>query len=899
MSLTPGRHLGPYEVVAPIGSGGMGEVYRARDPRLGREVALKVLPEEQASDPARLRRFETEARAVAALNHPHILSIFDLGTDDGTTYVVFELLEGRSLRTVLGDGPLPARKVVDYAQQICRGLDAAHSRGILHRDLKPGNLFLTADGQIKILDFGLAKLRPSAEDSGASGESLPTETRPDAVLGTLGYMSPEQARGKPVDARSDLFSLGTVLYEMLAGRQPFLRETAADTLSAILNHDPPDITTTEGRVPLGLERVVRRCLEKDPQERFRSAMDVAFALDALSSTSGVTIGPAAETERRRFGVRLGGVGLPLACLAVVAIAATTLLYGRHTAPSQIPSITQLTYRRGLASPARFAPDGRTVVFSALWDGRPSEVFRMRLEVLEPEPLGLTHARLLAVSSQAELAVLLGSPGNSGFVFRGTLARLPLSGGQPREVLEDVIGADWSPDGRDLAVLREERRLYRASVEEFAASTAVEGGGTTRLEYPIGTVLVDGLQGAGAVRVHPSGDRVAVLTGQTVLVVGRSGTQLRLETPPAPSGLAWDPGGEALWVSGEWTVGAGEESRSLTGRVRGLWRLTLDGHAEELYRGAGGLTLDDISHDGRILVHFGTIGNGVRVKAPGEDGERELQVTGEATAVDISADGAQVLTAEQLPQSVQAWLRPTTGGPGRRVVVEPATTQIWSMTPDARWVLIVRAPEAPEAGAASDPARAELVLVPTGPGEERVISTERFGSLGIACFFDTNDAFFCYSAAEPGQKPRGWIRSLSAENWRPITPEGVVPVCIRWPQQEVVGETLSDHTYARYPLDGGPPQPFPASIWPDFDWMWNATQDGRFGSVWRTPLGSIPCVVERIDLDTGLRMPWRTIQPEDATGMLGMSPVYRRSELDAYAYSYRRYLQDLFLFEGLR
>jgi hypothetical protein len=394
--------------------------------------------------------------------------------------------------------------------------------------------------------------------------------------------------------------------------------------------------------------------------------------------------------------------------------------------------------------------------------------------------------------------------------------------------------------------------------------------------------------------------VAVLTGQTVLVVDRSGRQLRLKAPPAPMGLAWDPGGEALWVSGEWTADAGDITRSLTGRIRGLWRLTLDGRAEELYRGAGGLTFDDISRDGHVLVHLGTVGNGVRARVPGEAAERELEVTGEASVVDVSADGAQVLTAELVPQSVQAWLRPTAGGPGVRVVADPPTTEIWSMTPDAQWVLIVRVPDTPDAGATPETAKRELVLVPTGPGEERVIPTQRFSHVGLLCGFPTNDSLVCFTAAEPGRKPRGWMRSLSAATWRPITPEGVIPMWIRWPQKEVVGETLSDHSYARYPLDGGSPQPFPASIWPDVDWAAGTTPDGRFGSVWRRPGGSIPCVVERIDLVTGARSPWRTIQPEDATGMLGMGPIYRldRSDLDAYAYSYKRYLQDLFLFEGL-
>ncbi|HZI66739.1 MAG TPA: serine/threonine-protein kinase, partial [Thermoanaerobaculia bacterium] len=288
MTLTAGSRLGPYEIVAPIGAGGMGEVYRAKDPRLGRDVAIKVLPASVSQDHDRLRRFEQEARAAGLLNHPNITAVYDIGSADGAPYVVTELLEGETLRSRLSTGPLPVRKALDYAIQIGRGLAAAHEKGIVHRDLKPENLFLTKDGRVKILDFGLAKLKPS-ESEERQQTNLPTGsigTEPGVVLGTMGYMSPEQVRGKPADHRSDIFAFGAILWEMLAGRRAFHGDTAADTMTAILTKEPPELSGTNAAVHPGLDRIVRHCLEKNPEERFHSAHDLAFDLEALSGVSG-------------------------------------------------------------------------------------------------------------------------------------------------------------------------------------------------------------------------------------------------------------------------------------------------------------------------------------------------------------------------------------------------------------------------------------------------------------------------------------------------------------------------------------------------------------------------------------------------------------------------------------
>jgi eukaryotic-like serine/threonine-protein kinase len=879
VALSPGSHVGPYEVVSPVGAGGMGEVYRARDPRLARDVALKVLPSGRGSNGDRLRRFENEARAVAALDHPRILAVHDVDTGGDVPYVVFELLEGETLRERLAAGPLPPRKAVELGVQMCQGLAAAHARGIVHRDLKPENLFLSRGHGLKILDFGLAKLTLGREgEEGGSPRADTTTTQPGVLVGTVGYLSPEQVRGQPADARSDVFAAGVVLYEMISGRRPFLGDSHPETLAAILKQDPQELESPFGPLSPNLDRIVRRCLEKDPEDRFQSARDVAFALEALSGSSPAAVGAVGEAgEGRRFSVRVGVGGLAalvIGGLVLVAPGPITWWLGRRPTSPALPTLTQLTFRRGLVEPARFSPDGRTVVLSALWDGRPSELLRMRLEDLEPEPIGLAGARLLSVSSQTELAVLLGRPGESGSLRRGTLARVSLSGGQPRRLAEHVLDADWSPHGRDLAVLR----LDPVFLEP-----------PPRLEYPVGTVLADGIVGAQQVRVHPSGERVAVRTHGAVLIFDRSGRQHRLDLQLATSGMAWDRGGEGLWLS----AGSSQSGRSV---ARGVWRVTLDGRAREVYRVAGGLVLDDVSADGRILAHLGTVGEGVRVKAPGETRERELSTSGHAQVREISADGALVLTAEVLPRSVQAWLRPTRGGSGTRVVSEPPTTDVVSMTPDARWVLVRRPPPDAVAAPGRDGPERQLVLVPTGPGEPQVIPTGPVGgdrALGFM-YFDDEDTIVAY-AVEGGRKVGTWGWSLAARAWRRLTPPGVAVAWIRGPLGEIVGADLEDGlSLVRCPRAGGPCRPFPLTIPPHLSWVARPS-DGRFGYLLVRPWFSVPALIERLDLTTGARRPGWTFQPQDATGITSMDAVFREGT-DAYAYSYTRSLQDLYLIE---
>ncbi len=493
-SIGAGTRVGPYEIVAAIAAGGMGEVYRARDSRLDRDVAIKLLPATYSGDPQRLRRFELEARAAGQLAHPNIPAVYDVGAYQGSPYVVSELLEGETLRQRLRGKALPPRKAAEIALQIARGLSAVKEMGLVHRDLKPENVFLTRDGQVKILDFGLAKLvQPEARRAKRSGWHRQRVTlTEEGIVGTAGYMSPEQVRGEAVDHRSDIFAFGLIVYEMLTGRRAFWGDNPVQTLHAILDHEPPDILEISGGCPPTLASIVRHCMEKNPRERFQSASDIAIALeDALASISGAGVTPAAPAAGfRRQGSRHVAWRRPLGVAGLVAVAlAAGFALARWTGRASSLRFDQVTFRRGVIWSARFAPDGQTVVYGAAWDGRPPEVFSTRVGVPEARSLGLPDSDILAVSQSGDMALSLHRRYRGVWVQTGTLARAPLSGGAPREVLDGVERADWGPGDTKLAIVR-------------------YVNGQDRLEYPIGNVLYSTAGWIGHPRVSPRGDLVA-------------------------------------------------------------------------------------------------------------------------------------------------------------------------------------------------------------------------------------------------------------------------------------------------------------------------------------------------------------------------------------------------------
>jgi Tol biopolymer transport system component len=616
MSLAAGTRLGPYEIVSPLGAGGMGDVYRARDARLGRDVAVKVLPHGFSVDEDRLRRFEQEARAAGALNHPNILGIHDIGTHDGAPYVVSELLDGETLRARIGDSPLPQRKALDYATQIAKGLAAAHDRGIVHRDLKPDNLFVTRDGRVKILDFGLAKItEPQAGESetrlAAAG---PPQTSEGTTLGTVGYMSPEQVRGQNVDHRSDIFSFGVVLYEMLTGRRAFQGDSAVETMNAILKEDPKIAGNGGPPLPPGLDRIVLHCLEKSPEERFQSARDVAFDIEALSGSSSQ---PAIKTVGKGRGswLRPAAAGALVTALAGAALFAA---WRSSAPPPERAAFQPLTFRRGNITFARFAPDGRTVVYAARWEGAPLELFSAQPGIPESRTIGL-QADLQGVSQRGELAVLLRKPNGDE-----TLARMPIAGGAPREVLEQVQSADWGPDGDSLAVVH-------------------TVNGRDRIEFPIGRTLYEGQGRLTDVAVSPKGDHLAFaehpVAGDSrgnVAVIDLKGTKTVVSAGwEDVVGVRWRPDGKEVWFSA-----------ASAGTDHAIFAATLSGTVRTVMSAPGSLEIQDLAADGRVLVGHGNRRPAIMVRPSGAAEDTELTWLDYSALSDLSDDGRTILFSEQ-------------------------------------------------------------------------------------------------------------------------------------------------------------------------------------------------------------------------------------------------------------
>ncbi len=859
MALKPGSYLGPYEILAPLGAGGMGEVYRAKDPRLAREVAIKVLPASFSQDRDRLRRFEQEARAAGALNHPNITAVYDIGTHDGGPYVVSELLEGETLRGRLAGGSLPPRKAIDYALQIARGLAAAHEKGIVHRDLKPENLFVTKDGRVKILDFGLAKL-VHPEEGVALLTDLPTAsagTEPGVVLGTLGYMSPEQVRGKPADHRSDIFSFGAILYETLSGRRAFRGDTAADTMSAILMKEPPDLSVANQNIPPALERIVRHCLEKNPEERFYSAHDLAFDLEALSGVSGPGAVPAIGAPARRF--RLGALFVGLGLLAALALG---FFAGTRFASRPPPSFHRLTFHRGEIASARFAPDGQTILYAAAWEGKPLEVFANRPESPESRPFGLAGAEVLSISGSGEMALSLGRHPLEGFVRSGTLARMAVAGGgAPREILEEVHWADWAPDGASLAVIRSIRR------------------GRHRLEFPIGKVLYETTGWVSHARVSPKGDRVAFLDhpargndGGMVAVVDLSGKKKTLTGVfTSAQGLAWSPGGGEIWF----TAGSAGSSRALQA-------VTLSGHSRLLVRVTAGLTLQDVSRDGRVLMTQDSMRRGILGRLAGEEKERDLSWLDWSLWNDLSADGKTLLfseTGEGGGAGSSLYLRKTDGSPAVRL----GEGSRGSLSPDGKWVTSI-------VHLTSEP---QLVVLPTGAGEVKRLPRDGLNVQNAAWLPDGKRVVF--SANEPGHGFRIYLRDLAGGKPRALTPEGYESYNKTVsPDGKFIVAQGPDLRRWLCPLEGGEPTPLPALTRGDLPTRWSA--DGRSLYVFRR--GELPAKVYRLDVATGRKELWRELMPADPAGVSNIVPL-PTPDGGSYVYSYGRTLSDLFLVEGLK
>jgi WD40 repeat protein len=880
-----------------LGEGGMGAVYRARDTRLGRDVAVKVLTAVTLSDKERLLRFEQEARATGMLNHPNLLTIFDVGHAGPTPFLVSELLEGETLRDRLDRGAVPPRKTVEIASQIASGLAAAHEKGVVHRDLKPENIFLTREGRVKILDFGIAKLSPMRGADGPTFQMAATE--PGMVLGTVGYMSPEQVRGETVDHRSDIFAFGAILYEMLTGTRAFKRASSIETLSAILKEDPPEITESHPNVPQPLERMVRRCLEKDREHRFQTARDLAFNLETLSTFStpgtlsntrtpmvssggtGMTAGagtaaPAATGAPAPTGTmrapamprtrtiaaikRKRGISpILLAVLYIVSVAGAAvgawyIANRTKEAPPEV-SYKRMTFRRGDVHAARFSADGETIVYSAAWDGQPSEIFVASRRSPEARPLGIPDSEILAISKSTELAVLLH---RDRLTNLGTLARVPLAGGMPREVANDVLQADWSPDGASLAIIR------------FA-------GEKFRIEYPIGNVRYETPHAIRELRLSADGNRIAFLEqygGQNdvAIIDKKQPVAIARGWGRGATGLAWSPNGQEIWITG-----------TDTGAPPSLYAVSMNGDVRLVDRLTGSVKLFDISPTGSVLLSNGMWRAALEYQPPGDPMERDVSWLDWSVLADLSADGRTILFSE------------TREGGGTRSGVYlrklEASTPVRigegyadALSPDGKYALTHSGPR--------------LLLLPTAAGEQRELKVTGNFDFGAAWLPDNHRVVI--GGAVPNHGYQLHVIDILDETVTPITPENIWSNSIRpfavSPDGRTVAGMTQQESIALYPASGsGAPVPLNGARKGEVPIAWS----GNASSLYVYRPTSLPAQVYRVNVATGARELWKQFSPIDPAGVYKISPVSVTPDGGAYAYSALRTLSDLYIADGLR
>ncbi len=904
-----GHPIGHYEIIELLGVGGMGEVYLARDPRLDRKIALKLLPAYFTKDEDRLQRFEQEARTASSLNHPNIVTIYEIGQADGHQFIATEFIDGVTLRERLTSIRLKLSETLDTAVQVAAALAAAHSASIVHRDVKPENIMIRADGYVKVLDFGLAKLTEH------QGPIIETEevtralvkTNPGIVMGTVTYMSPEQARGLLVDARTDIFSLGVVLYEMIAARAPFEGATISDVVAAILKEEPAPLSQYSLEAPVELDWIIKKALAKDREERYqtirelqidlkrlRQELDLAAKLEGMGSARrqdrivatrstgdaidnsprGVTrTASTAESlvsktrgYRRSFAI---GRGMLVAAVAAIGIFSLLSFYAglkQVPIPSR-PTFRQLTFRRGAIFGARFAPDGGALIYSAAFDGKPIELFTSRLEGPESSSLKI-NAGVQSISSTGEMAILLDCEIDGFGCHNGTLARVPLVGGTPRQIMEHVYQADWGPDGQELA-------LVRANEEE----------GLYQLEYPIGTVLYKAPGRIDAMRVSPKGDMVAFVdkpildnTGGSVMTVDRNGQRRTLSSGwKSVGGLAWSPTGEEVWFS------AGKSG------VNALYAVTLSGQDRLVFQVPGNVGLQDISRDGRVLMQRGIPRSRMIVSTAGLENERDLAWFDWSTSADISPDGKYLLFFER-GAAVGAvpfvYLRKLDGSN------EPAKLgegKAFALSPDGKWALAVQENSGPQ-----------LVLFPTGPGQTRLLPRGSLSEYHYASWFPDGKQIL-FTGLEAGHELRSYVQDISSGQPQPITEEGIIALLVSPDGKRIVARAPDmgpDGRYYLAPVDGTKATPIPGLEMGETPIQWSA--DGR--ALYVRSSGAFSTNIYRIDLSSGRRELRREIVP-DQVGFLSLEDRPGRIQITpdgkSYAYTYWTALRDLFLAEGLK
>jgi Tol biopolymer transport system component len=854
MPLQPGERLGPYEIISLLGAGGMGEVYRAQDPRLQRQVAIKVLSAATANDPAIRQRFEVEARAASHISHPNIVAVYDFGNQDGLLYIVWELVDGKPLLSEA----LPLRKALDIAAQVADGIAAAHSAGIVHRDLKPDNILVTADGRAKVLDFGLAKRTGGlGGGAGGGGDLSTTQTRPGMMMGTIGYMSPEQVKGLEVDHRTDIFSFGLVLYEMLAGKKAFTGESAIAALHAIVSSDPADLPES---IPLPVRQIVHHCLEKQPEARFQSTNDLGFALRAVAGTatrSGIAATSIFETPKPKW--YRNSMTWIAALLGLGAVGA--FFAGRMLSPPMAPPLRfhQLTFQRGFVSGARFAPDGHTVAYSAAWAGDSMGVYTTRIETPDSQKTGISKAHVFSISKNGEMALAL----NADFGLNqqsGTLARVPLVGGAPREVLKNVAEADWDPKGENLAVV-------------------IALGNTRKLEYPPGKALYETTGWIRGLRFSPQGDKLAFLESPavtesrgSVVTVELNGGKKTVVVPSRHSvdGLVWAKQGKEIWFG---SASSGESNQVEAVNLE-------DGKTHIVLSTPANIRLQDIDGEGNLLLtrrddRVEMIG----VKAGSEMRPMNLSWLNRSAPRQIAADGKVLFTefGQGAGTNYAVGFRDWEGSP----VVRLGDGDGMAISADGSQVL-----------ALVNGAPPQFTLYATGAGAAKKLP---YGGMDPTWAQFHPDGQRIVVEGVTGKADRLWTQNLSSGQSTAFSQEGVsMTGQAISPDGQYVCGMGPDGKLALFPVEGGAVRGLPGTQPKDRMIRWSL--DGKLVYVHHPH--EMPIRIESIEVATGKRTILTEYAPMDATGVFEVDAVLS-ADTKMAVYGLHRMLSNVQMVHGLR